>query len=250
MAQDSMWKMLGILATITKEPIIVNGKVLAEKAVDRVIISERFYLKDGCTMCGRCCVNESNVYTQSHYQAIKLKNEAEFEKWGLPFETKDQLFKSFVLETIELNGRPFSYYSCPKTPPSTAQRVSFEGRPNLERCRWLFEKDGLYKCSIHPIRPVTCGLPHIRFWGNKKLNQTTLMITQYGRNWQLGCPVLFEEYDEASVQSKIYWLKLLYLASIDMGIKTYLPEIIEYLENGGRHRHVFELNDNMRRRLF
>lgn len=72
-------------------------------------------------------------------------------------------------------------------------------------------------------------------------------LMQFGRNWALRCPVQFGDPDEESVQVRILWLRRLLATAEDMGINTWLPEILDYLEGGGRQPRVFK---DHKRKLF
>jgi hypothetical protein len=137
--------------------------------------------------------------------------------------------------------------SFPKDKPKDALKVTYPNRGTIERCHWLFEKDGTYRCRIHPMRSITCGMPHLRFFYTDTTHTTSLGLSQYGRNWALQCPVSFGKVDEQSVFLRTIWLGRLLDTAKDMDIETYLPEILRYLEFG-RVSHKFELKS--RRKLF
>lgn len=238
---DSMDKIIDYIAKVTKQPLTVNGKVITNKPVDIVSLSDKFFLKDDCHMCGRCCPNENTAFTVSELEKIKNAVELDFEAWGLDYSNKDLLLEGIKQKVININGQDKFYYSHPKDPPSTCNRVSYPDRSNLQRCHWLFEDGGLYKCMIHPVRSITCRMPHLRFFHNRKTNKTSMGVSQFGRNWALGCPIEFVGYDEDSVQSRIESLKILNETANDLGIKTYLPEILDYLAEGNRHPKKFTL---------
>ena len=75
---------------------------------------------------------------------------------------------------------------------------------------------------------------------NKNTRTSTIGLSQFGRNWALKCPVVFGDVDEESTLSRIHWLNILNNVSQDLGIDTFLPEILMYLDNGERKSHVFE----------
>ena len=77
-------------------------------------------------------------------------------------------------------------------------------------------------------------MPHLRFVHNQNTHHTVIRVIQFGRNWALKCPVEFGPEDEKSTQSRIDWLRRLYHSSQDLGIDTWLPEILEYLDSGKR----------------
>lgn len=75
---------------------------------------------------------------------------------------------------------------------------------------------------------------------NKTTRTSTIGLSQFGRNWALKCPVVFGGVDEESTLSRIHWLDILNKVSQDLGIDTFLPEILMYLDGGGRQLRVFE----------
>lgn len=246
---DSIYKLIDYIAKVSKQPITVDGKVILEKPVTQVTISDKFFLKDDCTMCGRCCPNENTAYTSSRWLEVLNVPESEFDKFGLDYSNARILFTRAEKKLIDVNGKHVVFHSFAKDNSKECNRIDYPDRPNIERCHWVFEKDGNYLCKIHPVRSITCGMPHLRFFHNKNTGHTSLGVSQFGRNWALGCPVKFEGFDEKSVQTRIYWLQQLEMAADDLGIKTYLPEILEYLESGKRRQHTF-IQLGIRRKLF
>ena len=239
---DSIHKLIDYVAKVSKVPITVDGKVVLEKPVSRVTLSQNFFLKDDCYMCGRCCPNENTAYTETCFEIIQAVDETEFSKWGLDFSYKEKLLAGSEEKILNVNGKEIKFYSHPSDKPAVANKVTYEDRGTIQRCHWLFQDDaGLYKCRIHPMRSITCGMPHLRFFYNSKNSHTSLGVSQFGRNWALGCPVEFGTYDEESVQGRIHWLRLLEVAADDLGIETYLPEILDYLDSGKREPRRFSI---------
>lgn len=250
---DSVYKLIDYVAKLSKEPISMNGVTILEKPVEQVTLTDKFFIKDDCTMCGRCCPNENTAYTRTNIQDALKTVEADFTKWGLDIKAKDELFNGMEEVDVDLNGNHIIMYSHPKDTPLACNRITYPDRPaNLERCHWLFEKDGTYRCRIHPCRSITCGMPHLRFFYNQQTHHTSLGLSQFGRNCALGCPVDFMgtgyPVDEESTQSRIHWLQLLEDSADDMQIQTFLPEILYYLESG--HRKPREFVKSGRRKLF
>ena len=145
-----------------------------------------------------------------------------------------------VPQVIDINGSSIVYWVSDKDRGKAANRLAWEDRDERERCHWLFEKEGTHRCRIHPIRSVTCGMPHCRVFLNKNTRTSTIGLSQFGRNWALKCPVVFGAVDEESTLSRIHWLDILNRVSQDLGIDTFLPEILTYLDNGGRQPRVFK----------
>ena len=245
---DSLLKTISYIGGVAKEPILINGVRYGYLPPLRVTITESFYYKDNCTMCGKCCLNNTQAWTDEGFSVIEQASEKEFNQFELDFNSVAELKASLEKRVLNVNGNDIEFWVCPSVPKSKALIIGWHDREPSPRCRWLFEKDGTYRCKIHPVRPITCGLPHIRFFQVEKTRHTTIGTSQFGRNFRLKCPVEFSQVDESSIATKIYWLKRLQNCADDLKIETFLPEIISYLENGGRSRVTFSANS--RRKLF
>lgn len=247
MSIESSLKLIDYIARVSKEPIVLDGKPISVPVPKSVTIDESFFWKDGCVMCARCCVNEASVWTQEGLNRIVQYVESDEQRpnngdLGVVRVSPDDMEELSMMiqeKVVNINGQDRTLYVCPKDKPYEGQWQYLEGRGDRQRCHWVRELEGKFCCGIHPIRSVTCGLPHIRFFNVKKTNRTVLRIMQYGRNHKLGCPVEFEPATEEGLEEKIYWLKVLNDTANDLGISTWLPEIIEYLEEGNREPATF-----------
>lgn len=238
---DSIYKLIDYVAKVSKVPVYVDGELIPGTPVGRVALSANFFMKDDCYMCGKCCPNENTAYTETCFEIIQAVTEEDFSKWDLDYSYSLQLLEGADEVSININGRDIKFYSHPKDYSPNVNKVHYDDRGTLDRCHWLFEKNGVYLCRIHPMRSITCGMPHLRFLHNSTYDTTTLAVSQFGRNWRLKCPVTFGSYDEESVQTRIYWLRLLQVAAEDMGIETHLPEILNYLDSGKREPIRFSI---------
>lgn len=73
-------------------------------------------------------------------------------------------------------------------------------------------------------------MPHCRFYYSQSTRTTSIGLSQFGRNWKLRCPVEFGiEIDEESIKSRMMWLRRLDAAARDLGVRTWIPEIEEYM---------------------
>lgn len=242
---DSCSKILEYLKKVSKHPITVNNHVLLPYAPDEVILSQSFFFKDNCVMCGKCCPNETTVWTQEGMNRIKCATPRDFSKWELEYSVIDEIMQRVVTEVVNINGIDVEFFVSAKDKDKDAYKVAWSDRKQCNRCHWLFEKDSTYRCRLHPVRSVTCGLPHCRFFYNAKSNRTSIGVSQYGRNWALKCPVDFEQFvDEQSIESRLLWLKRLNAVADDCRLETYLPEIIDYVQQGGRVERVFKSSCN------
>lgn len=240
MSVESSMKILEYLNKVAKEPIILNGQPFGTPPVTRVILNESFFQKDDCVMCGKCCPNETTVWTNEGILRINNATPEDFSKWGLDYNVIKDIFSRMRFQDVNINGNVVGFFISDKDKPNEAFRLEWPDRKEQPRCHWLFEREGTYRCRIHPVRSVTCGMPHCRFFHSARTHTTTIGLSQFGRNWALKCPIEFGPVDEESVQTRILWLERLYATAEDCGIDTFLPEILQYLHQGNRSSTVFE----------
>lgn len=247
MSINSVYKLLDYLVKVAKEPVDVNGSSVHYDPPLSVTISESFFWKDNCIMCGRCCMNETVVWTDEGLNRIiryidtppNAENSSDEGVLRISSEDLEDLSTILVPQVLTINGVERTFYVCPKDSRYDGQWHYFEGKGDRQRCHWMRELDGKFCCGIHPVRSVTCALPHMRFYHAKKTNRTFIRMMQYGRNHKLGCPIEFGEVSEEGMPDKIHWLKILKECADDLGISTWLPEIIQYLEEGNRNSVTF-----------
>lgn len=229
MSQESTVKLLDYINKVAREPMIVNGQPFGAPPVKEIFINESFFWKDGCQMCGKCCPNETTVWTHTRIHEVSMSTEEDFTRWGLDREVLHEISSRIQTVIVNVNSKDVPFFVSPAD--KDPQRVEWEDRKEQPRCHWLFEKDGTYRCRIHPVRSVTCGMPHCRFFHNTHTHKTTIGLSQFGRNWALKCPVEFSPYiDEESVRSRMLWLSRLQDAADDCGVRTWLPEILDGLQ--------------------
>lgn len=134
-------------------------------------------------------------------------------------------------KTIYRVKREHNYYQIP-------------GRGTLDRCRWLVQKEEMkYICSIHPVSSITCKMPHLKFYHNRKYKNLSIGVGEYGRNWALKCPAKFK--DDFSKDDKVEKFKHLKRVADDLGIETYIPEILKYLEKINENNYKEYINKNI-----
>lgn len=242
MSVESSIKLLEYINKVSKEPILLNGEPFGTPPVEKVVLNDSFFQKDDCTMCGKCCPNETTVWTQEGMSRVINATPQDFTVWDLDPLVVSEITGRVFEHIVSINGRQVVFYVSEKDKNSEALHIEWPDRMEQPRCHWLFEKDGTYRCRIHPVRSVTCGMPHCRFFHSEATHTTTIGVSQFGRNWRLKCPVQFGQYDEASVQTRILWLERLYATAQDCGIDTFLPEILDYLHRGNRSAAVFRTN--------
>lgn len=239
MSIQSSLKLIEYVCKVSKVPILVNGEPYGNPPPKSVIIKPSFFKKDDCVMCGRCCVNEEAAYTAEGMRRILNCNDQKFIELGLDTAVIPEFLTSLQEVSYDINGKLVKFWIWPKDSKSEANKLYWEDRGTKARCHWLVEMEGTYRCGIHPIRPITCAIPHMRFMYSTRSHNVSIGTYQYGRNHRLGCPIKFEGFDEKSVQTKLVWLRRLLIVADDMGVETFLPEIIHYLESGARVPKTF-----------
>jgi len=221
--EGSIFKLIKYLGVLTKELVFVTvgNKTQQYDPSKKVIISEKFFRSGKCKMCGRSCnVDFSLAFTESDYIRIR--------------DSEDSDEKSELLVGLDVVTISIQKYDSLNTFPS------YLYVNKNKRCDFAvpFNEDGIekWRCSIHKIKPVHCALPLLQIDRYKK-DRTRVIKRQYGRNWAFGCPVEFEPFDyDEFVNWDLYNLKRLKQNADDLGLRTWLPEIVDYLE---RNKEVF-----------
>lgn len=226
-------KILQYLIPMASENIEIDGEIIENK-VNSIVLSDKFFDIDGCNMCGHCCPPEHNVYVQFEYDAIMEYDLESIKEYGLPTHYLEDLKSNLDKSTHNINGKEVSLYTFNKKYPM--MYLPRKGK-EVQRCYWVHKRDdGCIVCGIHPVRSITCRMPHMRIFLNKRTGNVSITNTQFGRNWALGCQVEFhsprtpEEF-ESSKQGKLEKLRYLQKIADEFNIGTYLPEICEYIEN-------------------
>lgn len=242
---DSAHQLVSYLSRVAKQPIEFSNSRATKEIIRGVKLSNRFFVKDDCMVCGKCCSNYNVVYTRSTFEEIMFSTREDFEAENLDYETKFDLIQGIRCKPMEVNGKMINFYSFPKM--SRKQTNTFE--TPKKKCYFMEKRGDRIVCTIHPIRSITCRIPHLRFIYRKNTEMTVLGVGKYPRNFNIGCPITFKNtLDEASVQGRIKDLKTLLSCAEDIGVDTYLPEIIDYLDKGGREPREF--TTSRRGRLF
>lgn len=228
---------------MAKGEVVVDDKTVTED-IKHIKIASTFFMKDNCESCGSCCVTESNLYTQSEYERIMSATDQEFIEYGLDPQYLHVLIDGLVPEIHIINGKEVTTYIYPLK--KTHFYLPVKGK-EMDRCSWLFTSDNNqhFYCRIHPVTSITCRMPHFRFLSVNG-QSVTMGTIQFGRNWAMNCPVLFEpttrDNFELTKAAKLEKLRHLLRDAIDLNIDTYFPEIIEYVENIPFEGHQKYLN--------
>ena len=259
MSVPNIEKLFQYFHCIAKEPITFSGRYEPDKntyvselvckdKITEIRLNKGFFLTDSCQMCGGCCPAESNVYTQSEYEVIQKFNDSDMESFGLDSQYLNKLKNGLESETYIINDKPITIWiykqELNKLYLPTREKI-------VDRCSWCYqESDKIFKCRIHPIESITCIMPHLRMFHFNGSHKSSIGISQFGRNWALKCPVSLiepttEDQFESNKQDRIEKLLKLNKIGLDLNIDTYIPQIIEYLDDINFKNYKHYLNRNI-----
>lgn len=221
----SIEKTLHYLNSVSKDDHIITycGLTYEIKAKNRFGIRPTTFCKDECLSCGQCCRNYDTVMFPSDMDEIKKRAEAGQEPYQFYLDNCSEYL-------VFIDNEKRRFYS---VPPMTAKDSHDIWTTNHKvlNCRWIFLKDNKKYCKIHEYRCITCGFPHMELYFNKDQNTGFLGHKQFGRNHQLKCPVdIRRPLDVETLSDNLYWLNRLKVVADYFDIRTYLPEIIEFLD--------------------
>lgn len=236
MSYSSIEKLCNYIGFTVKEDTVIKlpGKELNYRAKKGIVIQPSLFFSDYCVGCGVCCANYDTAYVGNEMELLNSDVTQAFEDKNLDVSNQQVLLNMLETLNIEVNGKSKIMYRV-KEQGSVNHGIHADGKPNRLLCRWIkVREDGHKHCGIHPIRSITCGFPHMEMFKRMPDNgYTYLGIKQYGRNHQLGCPVVFEEnvFHKEVLLEKIYWLKRLQSACHYLEIPTWLDDVIKWLED-------------------
>lgn len=198
------------------------GKTYEMQPKQSVEIRPSMFCKDECLSCGQCCRNYDTIMFPTDYDEIKRRADAGEAPYQFYLDNYDEL-------PIIVDGVEYRYLSVAPMTTKDNHDLWTKGHTVLN-CRWIFLEGEKKYCSIHKYRCITCGFPHMELYPNKENNKGYLGHKQFGRNWQLGCPVdIRRPLDKETLEENIYWLNRLWIAADYLGVATFLPEIISTL---------------------
>lgn len=169
------------------KPISVDG-------CKHLIVNESLFYKDSCDVCGKCCIHEDLIFLPFEVDNMKsiIDNDIKIgkEHLGGTVQNIAELVDSLVPMNVDVNGKNKLLYKS-RLPYNT---YYFEDRGTLNRCHWdIPVAPGKLGCGIHLVSSLTCKFPHVRFNYSKDRKTTHIGLMQYGRNWALKCPIIFDK---------------------------------------------------------
>lgn len=254
---NNLLKILQYIEVLAREPVVLDGEMRTRHA-KRIKLAPTFFDTDGCISCGCCCVTEDNLFTEHEYQYIMNFSESRWVELGFRPELLAELKTGITPEVHNINGRDVTVYMFHG--PNTRFFVPRKGR-EVDRCHWQIisevnELDGQqfgegtkFFCGIHPVSSITCKMPHTRFFYNSR-GTLSIGVSQYGRNWALRCPIEFyppasEEQFNQIKASRLEKFRILNRCAEDLGIETWIPNLIEYIESIPYASYLLYLDDDL-----
>lgn len=241
MSLHNIDKILSYVNNVAKSDFKVEGKVYHYTCRD-IFISPTIFLKDGCEMCGRCDVPQNIVLTRSEYQMLcdyDLDNLKSYDP-SLPKDYMEKLKHDLhpdSAEIVSIDSKGNENISTKHDFVFYEASTPFSYRYTNDRgfqvaCAYAIQlRPGYIGCGIHPVRSITCRMPHLHIAHNEK-HGSYIRVMQFGRNWLLGCPFKFQvPYTDTEFQSckssVIDKLNRLKLVCDDTGIDTWMNEILD-----------------------
>lgn len=235
MRVNNTGKLVQYLRLVSVDPLMVDGKLHKEYRT-RIQLSKTFFDTDDCISCGACCVVEDNLFSQSEYETILKTTDQDFINHGSDPANLAKLKYGIVPEHHNINGNDIIFYVYKGRKTPSVMYIPQKGKV-CEKCGWMYydEEKDKFLCGIHLVTSITCKMPHLRFFYHPSSGCISLATSQYGRNWNLMCPMTFSPPDESNFdeikQSRIHKLQLLENVAQDFKIETHLPKVISYIQN-------------------
>lgn len=244
MSINNLDKLFQYFHCVSTSPIIFDGQYLnglSSNHINRTVIGDQinsiklnknFFLNDTCENCGCCCPPESNVYSKSEYEKILNISSQEIKEHRLDPSYREKLQEKLKQENFIINEKVVPVYVY-QLDTNYLKLKSKE--KEIKRCSWCFNREDKFMCRIHNLTSITCKMPHLRIFHVNGKHCSSIGISQFGRNWALGCPVVFSEpKDESQFEynkkNRIDKLQHLNDVGNDLNIETYLPKVIDYIQ--------------------
>lgn len=230
MSVNNLSKLFQYIGPLCIKPPIVDGMVMGTPAT-KIQLATSFFMADTCDSCGHCCPAEQALLTESEYKRLMDYDEQAWADYGLNI---DYLRKTRTLMEPELhtiNGCSVKLYRHPER----SQEIAVRNREPRSMCAHLFQYDDThFRCSIHPIRSLTCRMPHTRIFYSVR-GTVSFGISQFGRNHLLGCkiqfkePVTAEEFNTVKA-NRLDMLNYMLQIATDLKCETHVPTVIAYVD--------------------
>lgn len=213
------------LTNFSKTDVRINfdGEDLVFPACEKIVISPSFFKSFSCKRCCVCCQKGISPLVYSDSDVVKMNYLTNLEDVG-------KLQMGLKQVPIQVNNEAKNIYL-----------YRFQGF----RCGFdkLTEGDDIWSCDLHfkKLKPILCLLPWVRIINSKGC--TSLRKSPFGYAWAFGCRAKWEEeFNKEQFEGHdLEIIHRLISAAKDLGIDTYLPEVLTRLEdwfedyNFGKH---------------
>lgn len=231
--EGGLFKLIHYIGYSTKNHMTAEfGSIKTEyEPVTHFYVSPGFFQGDHCYSTGRCCKSFTTTYTQEGYDRLQAIKKEDYDKYDLDYSAHQTLLDRLEKVEVDINGNNIPFWAVFQgSEPNTDEATKHLFK--TKRCDFLIQKGDKFVCSVHPAKGLTCALPHINFFHTLNTGKTYIRKQQYGRNWLLGCPVQFSEFNYDAYKTwDLKWLKIAADVAKDMKVETYLPELLEYLDS-------------------
>ena len=182
---------------IESTTIEINGKTIKYEPSKKIEITDAFFRNFNCQRCGNCCQKTQIdlFWTENDY-------------YDLPNNIKD--YARCI--SIKVDGRE--------------EHLWMYKNDNKECHFYKFNKqEEISSCEIHRWKPIICWLTPI--WIDKIKDTVVIHKRIIKRNWKYGCKM---KLCKVNLKEDIKKFERLNNITNYLQIKTYLPQIIAYLE--------------------
>jgi len=229
---DSINKLFGYIGLLLKEDVVIefDSKYSVQyKAPRSVSISQTLFQTDSCHSSGKCCkVAFDLAYTREGYSRA--------ENAAIASESAAKLVSALVPVATEINGKKVEVWV--HLNDKVARYTGLKTCDYLENPqegpfaqKFICGLHGGYNRVFESAQPFHCIAPH--FVVRSRLDGCSFIgRMQFGRNWRFGCPVVFKrglEYFDKDYRQDLDKLLMMLRIAEDMKVKTWIPEIIEWL---------------------
>ena len=194
-----LFYIIDILGSLTKEQVKVtigkNSKIYLQP--EKIVLSTKFFQSWICPPCeiNNCCnkINTCLFYAQ------------------IPNEEMKKVFTEECDILVDKQGN--------------IEKSKLYVYNRTIGCVYLKN----YRCLIQDYKPLQCRIIPLHFDCYKHTIHILKRI--YKRNWAMKCPLKILPFDFETFKRDLRFLKELNQCANDLNLKTFLPEIITYLEN-------------------
>ena len=207
------------ISLFTKETasFVADGDSLEIKPFNKIVISPSFFKSFNCARCCVCCQKGISPLVYSKSDVVRM----------IPEQNKN-LEKDLIYKLLT-GLKEISIFV------NNEEKKLFLYEFNGFRCGFdkLTSGDDIWSCELHMegLKQLLCFLPWIRI--TKRGSKAVLTKKPFGYTWAFGCRAYWEKEfnEEQFLHHDLEIIRRLIEYSEDLNLKTYWPEVLEYLEN-------------------